>query len=189
MTREQYQTRKAAGMCLGSNSCKRPSKPGSRMCESCHEKHKEDRRVWRAKRHQERKLAGLCVECGVPCDRDGVLCGKCAEYQSAQSKKWKSKPRVLKEKARQAREHRAARAEMGLCISCNQPSVNGSLCLTHLRKYGGRAAERRRELGHPPSKMRCGICREPGHRRETCQKRLTVDRVEYASARPGGWQL
>lgn len=96
---------------------------------------------------QERKIAGLCVVCGGPKDREGWHCSSCLDY--CNGLKATIRERHLIE---------------GLCATCLSPlDREGWFCSACLKKSNAHARERtifRRENGLCP---RCGRKADDGY--------------------------
>lgn len=134
-------------------------------------------------RYDELKAHGLCVHCKQDRDRPGAYCSKCTKNYGPS-----------KDAACAAWRKRAERK--GKCLHCGKRDVNETWEGRRKRLCGiceekERASQRNRyRAAHPEVKKRlkCGLCRQPGHNRFTCMglseaAPLSID--ELAAARRG----
>jgi hypothetical protein len=144
-----YAERKAAGLCVKSQHCKRKAEPGRSMCEPCRKC--SSRTV--AKIRQRRIAQGICQNYG--CNRPspaGVRCDVCAARQKEYKRAW-----YLRNKARQqelVRRYRKRRRTAGLCVCCNQPAETKDHCRKHRILARARAEKARRARGMKPRPAR-----------------------------------
>jgi hypothetical protein len=103
--------------------------------------------AWVVQRRQERKIAGLCVVCGGPKDREGWHCSKCLDYNNGLKKTIRERHLIE-----------------GLCATCLSPlDREGWFCSACLKKSNAHARERtkyRKENGLCPQ---CGNKADDGY--------------------------
>ena len=101
--KDRYDAYREKGICA---SCGRMwVEPGHAYCEACRKKNRaaksdydpdgEKKRAFR----EERRRAGLCIDCGRPVKDGASRCKRCAEGRRDSSRKWRIHQRTLKEMA------------------------------------------------------------------------------------------
>lgn len=168
-----YHRRKAAGLCLGHEFCKRPRVPGRPMCQHCLDVKARSQSKSQKALYYERKAAGICVHsgCGVK-TQDRSVCPKHTAARNAPRDKAKY---IAKHRAAERR-RREARKAAGKCWVCTRPLWSKTLCRVHLAEHNARNAAKRRAGGTPQTTKKCSICREPGHKRDGCQYNIARER-------------
>jgi hypothetical protein len=189
MTAAQYAARKAARLCMGSAHCKFPRAPGTTRCTHC----QRVRSAWFAKHdaakvreaYYEAKVAGRCTRSGCKEPSELTLCPKHMAEQAARMAQVRRTKRYRQRMATAERRRLGARFAAGKCRHCERELVTETLCQVHRDLDAIRSEIARRARGQQPSQAKCSICRQPGHRRERCPKRLSCETNidEYATAR------
>ena len=139
-------------------------------------------------RYYERKLAGLCVQCGAAALEDSVFCDRHREvsrrYARSERRRALSKrPSRRRKSMWYWRRRRKALVRRGLCGNCGREPlatrVLGERCRERaLANYFKRTTKQR-------SHAKCTACNGAGHRYTTCKKRFMTpsEAAGYATAR------
>ncbi len=131
---------------------------------------------------QQRKEAGLCIECGNPSRENKTRCSRCAEKAKIYDKcikekkkaaglcircgKYPSVPnKTICEQCRidgseRAKTRAKKRLTAGCCLECDQPAVKNNLCQHHLECRRQQITENKKRHA---SRRAAGLCEECGN--------------------------
>lgn len=166
MNAAEYAAKRAAGICTY-GCCRRKATDGV----LCKPHRKAQRKIVNRRKKEtywERKTAGLCVvrQCKNAAREDSVFCQSCSEKTLRDHKRYRSSAEGKAWYRKYQRNRREDRAARGLCLRCNEKRVTKTLCETHRREVIARYQQR---TGRGPNmKERCSLCKEKGHRANTC---------------------
>lgn len=185
MTREQYQAKKAAGLCTVSVGCGARGYRGLSLCYKHWRVQREYHRRWRKVDYDKRKADGRCVEtsCRGIADDGSPKCARHRREDAERRHRYLKRPEARAKMAENNREWRRIRNLMGRCFRCSKEVFRVGLCEGHYRAKLAYQESWRRAKGIGPTTHKCGHCRQVGHRYESCTEKLTVDTNEYAGAR------
>lgn len=129
-----YQLRKAADLCCGSWTCKRPRSHGV-FCEVHQRNRVKAQKTATMKRYLAHKLGGICVGRGATCKSpqpaDTLLCASCTEENAANARRYRRSYRGRAKRRAHLKRWRKARIERGMCVRCDKELATETLCEEH----------------------------------------------------------